>query len=77
MFVTAKDEDGENRDLFVWASTMDEAKRLFQATFELPTEPSGVFEIDIAPPAAPKALLWHVDVFPLHLHEEALRRRGQ
>jgi hypothetical protein len=76
MFVDANNQDGENRDLFVWASDMEEAKRLWHATFELSTEPDGVFEIlDLAPPPAPCALLWHVDVAPLHITEEYLRAR--
>lgn len=62
-FVACNDEE-DNYDLFVWASSPPEARKLHSAYYgdAFDDVKSDVFIVPTEPPATPKAVMWHDEI---------------
>jgi hypothetical protein len=49
---------GERVETFLWAASLEEAKRIWMADWESPLPPDDCYEIPLTPPAQPGAISW-------------------
>jgi hypothetical protein len=67
IFVTYTNDDGDNFDLFVWADTIGEAKRLWREYYSLDDdeEPRFMHSLPFIPmyfEPTPRAFKWHDEI---------------